>query len=101
MGRKRTTFGAELKRRRQAAGLTVLQLARSAGISRQTIYSLEADAHNPSLDLLLLLADRIGVDLRDLLAPLCTPRPTADRPPVLPDAPPKRRAKAKAKRKKG
>jgi transcriptional regulator with XRE-family HTH domain len=76
VGKKRATFGGELRRHREAAGLSVQQLAREVRISRQTVYYLEANVNSPSLDLVLRLADAIGIDARDLIRPLCTPRAT-------------------------
>jgi transcriptional regulator with XRE-family HTH domain len=72
---KKPTFGGELKRHREAAGLSVQEIARRTRIHRTTVYLLEADTNSPSVDLMLRLADALGIDARDLIAPLCAERP--------------------------
>jgi transcriptional regulator with XRE-family HTH domain len=74
MGKRRVTFGEELKRRREAAGLSVQELARKANVSRQTVYVLEADANSPTLEVLLRLSVALDTDPRDLIGPLCPPQ---------------------------
>ena len=79
MAKARATFGGELRRRREAAGLSVLQLARAAGCNRQTIYYAEANVNSPSLNLVLRLAECLGIDVCDLIGPLRPPRPPVKR----------------------
>ena len=43
-----------------------LELARSVGVSRQTINMIENDKYNPSLKLCINIAKTLGVTLNDL-----------------------------------
>ncbi len=52
---------------REAAGLSVLELARRSGVARGTINTLEAGGGNPTVDTLYALANALGVPLADLL----------------------------------
>lgn len=61
-------IGANLKRERQRAGLPLVELARRAGVARQTLTALEAGAGNPTIDTLYAIADTLGVTLGSLLA---------------------------------
>lgn len=53
---------------RRARGLTQQQLARAAGVSRQTIVELEAGGYNPSTALALRLALLLDVAVEELFA---------------------------------
>jgi len=53
---------------RQARSLTQQALARGAGVPRSTIANLESGAGNPSLHVLLKVADALGVPIDELLA---------------------------------
>ncbi|MHA1339787.1 MAG: helix-turn-helix domain-containing protein [Promethearchaeota archaeon] len=57
-----------LKKIREQKGLTQAQLAEKVGVTRQTIYYLEAGKYMPSLKLALLLADALDVSINDLFA---------------------------------
>ena len=61
-------IGAALRRERTAAGLTLSELARRAGISKATVSQLEAGAGNPSIETLWSLADALGVTFAALVA---------------------------------
>jgi transcriptional regulator with XRE-family HTH domain len=62
-------FGARLKELRAAAGLTQHQLADAAGVHRQYVPMLEADARCPSLAVSSRIAVALGCSLPDLLSP--------------------------------
>ena len=47
-------------------GLSQLALAKSIGVSRQTINMIENGKYNPSLDLCINLAKELGTDLNSL-----------------------------------
>ena len=51
---------------RQGLGLTQEQLAEQAGVSRQTIISIEGGRYDPSLPLALRLARLLGQRVEDL-----------------------------------
>jgi transcriptional regulator with XRE-family HTH domain len=61
------TIGANLRRRRQAAGLSLADLASTAGIGKTTLHALEMGEGNPTLSTLWALASALGVPLGDLL----------------------------------
>jgi transcriptional regulator with XRE-family HTH domain len=60
-------FGATVRRLRAARGLTQAALAGAAGTSRTQLVNLEAEGSLPSLDLLVGLADALGVTTDALL----------------------------------
>lgn len=51
---------------RKQKKLSQLELARSIGVSRQTINMIENNKYNPSLDLCIKLAKALGTDLNSL-----------------------------------
>lgn len=53
---------------RQARGLTQQALARSAGVPRSTVATLESGAGNPSLQVLVKVASALAVPIDELLA---------------------------------
>lgn len=55
-----------LRERRESAGLTQERLAALAGVSRQTINSIEAGRYVPSLELALKLGRVFGCRVEDL-----------------------------------
>jgi len=60
-----SSFGAWLKRRRQAVGLTQDELARRVGCAVATIRKIESDERRPSLQIAELLADHLGLPEQD------------------------------------
>jgi transcriptional regulator with XRE-family HTH domain len=67
------TIGGNLRRRRQAAGLSLADLASAAGIGKTTLHALELGDGNPTLSTLWALASALGVPLGDLLDDRPTP----------------------------
>lgn len=57
--------------RNRGEGMTQQDLAKLAGVSRQTIISIESGRYSPSLELALKLADVLETDIREIfwLAP--------------------------------
>ena len=55
-----------VKEYRVNLGLSQLALAKSIGVSRQTINMIEYGKYNPSLDLCINLAKELGTDLNSL-----------------------------------
>ena len=55
-----------VRERRQGLGLTQEQLAERAGVSRQTIITIEGGRYDPSLPLALRLARLLGQRVEDL-----------------------------------
>ncbi len=61
------TIGGQLRRRRQAAGMSLADLAGAASIGKTTLHALELGDGNPTLSTLWALASALGVPLGDLL----------------------------------
>jgi putative transcriptional regulator len=64
--RRRLSFGAVVRARRKALGLSQDKLAAKAGCDRQTINRVENSAYSPSLDRVFKLADALGLSLSEL-----------------------------------
>lgn len=62
------SLGAELRKARLEAGLTQERLAYSAGLDRAYISLLENDHKSPTVDVLYLICDALGIAASDLLA---------------------------------
>jgi transcriptional regulator with XRE-family HTH domain len=63
-------IGYNLKRRREAIGLTQKVLAEAVGVSQPAIAQIESGAtRNPALDIVIALALALGVTVDDLLRP--------------------------------
>jgi transcriptional regulator with XRE-family HTH domain len=60
-------LGAELRKAREAAGLTQEQLAFEASLDRTYISQLEHDKKSPTLDVLFRLCDALGVSAAKLI----------------------------------
>lgn len=56
----------KMKFRRIEVGMSQTQLAKAAGVTRQTIGLIEAGEFNPSLKLCLAVCKALGVTLNDL-----------------------------------
>ena len=63
---RRLVFGGNVRRYRQAQGLSQEELAETAGIDRKTVNRIEQGVHSVRLDNVWLLADALEVDIRDL-----------------------------------
>jgi len=66
---KRIDMLNHVKDRRLALGLTQEQLAERAGVSRQTIISIEGGRYDPSLALAMKLASLLGERVEGLFIP--------------------------------
>jgi len=60
---------SELRRLREAGGLTQEELARRAGVSRQLVGAVETGRHLPRVDAALALSAALGVDVAALFPP--------------------------------
>ena len=60
-------IGAKIREARKKAGLTQVQLANAAGISRSYLADAEGDRYNPSVKTLVSIAKVCGVDLNFLV----------------------------------
>ena len=66
----REIFAANLRRYRQATGLSQEELAHRAGIDRTYISSLERSVYAAGIDVVESLAKELGVEPYELLKPL-------------------------------
>lgn len=61
------TVGQRIKKKREERGLSVPDLAKTIGISRQAMYDIESGAtKSPTADTLFRLADALGANAREL-----------------------------------
>lgn len=61
-----------LERRRKAAGLTIVQLAKRLGVSKQTVWQWEANRTQPSPEMYPKLAEVFGItplEVTELVSP--------------------------------
>ncbi|MBZ4019512.1 helix-turn-helix domain-containing protein [Streptomyces purpurogeneiscleroticus] len=66
-------IAAALRRAREAAGLSLTELALRAGVAKSTLSQLEAGRGNPSLETLWALCTTLGLPFSQLLDPPRTP----------------------------
>ena len=71
---KPTLVSNRIRAHREAAGLTQAELARSIGVTRQTLIAIEQEKYSPSLELAFQIARAFGVGLDDLFQ---YPQPTS------------------------
>jgi y4mF family transcriptional regulator len=57
------TLGETIKKRRKELSITQPHLAELANVSTNTLYKLERGKGNPTLDVLIKLADVLGMEL--------------------------------------
>jgi transcriptional regulator with XRE-family HTH domain len=63
----RKTLGANLKRLRRAKGWSQEEYAFEAGIHRTYVSDIERGARNPTIEILVKLAQPLGVEPADLI----------------------------------
>ena len=62
-------FGARLKKLREAQKLSMEKLAVKAGVSKATIYRVEAGKRDPTLSTLRGIAKGLGITVSELVDP--------------------------------
>ena len=62
-------FGSRLRELRQAAGLSMSQLADQIGVTRMQVHRLEAEANAPYFAIALRVAQALRVSISDLAPP--------------------------------
>lgn len=62
-------FGERLKQRRQCLGLTQAQLFEQTGITPAYISVVERGRANPTLDMMVKLAEAVGAEAWDMIRP--------------------------------
>jgi transcriptional regulator with XRE-family HTH domain len=62
-------FGARLKKRREDLGLTQGQLFEQTGITAAYISQIERAQANPTLDMMVKLAQAVGLEAWDMIRP--------------------------------
>lgn len=60
-------LGARIKHFRKKRGLTQIELAELANISRSYLADMERDRYNPSLDTLIAIAQALHIELSELV----------------------------------
>lgn len=68
-------IGAQIRRMREARGMSASELARQAGISKATLSTLESGTGNPRIDTLSSIAVALRLPLGDLIVPAGPSRP--------------------------
>ncbi|WP_321476945.1 substrate-binding domain-containing protein [uncultured Paludibaculum sp.] len=63
-----TSIRNQLGTIRRARGVSAVELARSAGVSRQTIHAIEAGSYTPNTEVTLKLARRLEVSVEELFS---------------------------------
>lgn len=58
------SLGSTIKDRRSSLGITQQQVADLAGVSVNTLYQLERGQSNPTVEVLLKVADVLGMELK-------------------------------------
>jgi transcriptional regulator with XRE-family HTH domain len=64
-----TNLGFNIRKLREARGLTQQQLSKASGVPRPTWANLETGAANPTLGVLVKVAQALGVSIEELIAP--------------------------------
>ncbi|MCB0493037.1 MAG: helix-turn-helix transcriptional regulator [Cyclobacteriaceae bacterium] len=59
-----TTLGKTIRERRKSLDITQLQLAELAEISVNTLYKLERGQSNPTIEVLVKIAEVLGMELK-------------------------------------
>jgi transcriptional regulator with XRE-family HTH domain len=59
-----TSLGKVIKERRTSLGITQPQLADLAGISKNTLYKLERGISNPTILVLVQIAEVLGMEVK-------------------------------------
>jgi transcriptional regulator with XRE-family HTH domain len=80
------SFGQRLRDRRSALGLTLLAVAIRAGVSVPYVANLEKGRGNPTLDVIVALADALEVPVISLVGTDPAPRGTESQEEALPQA---------------
>ena len=62
-------FGDRLKVRRRALGLTQAQLSEQTGVTAAYISLVERGRANPTLDIMVKLAEAVGAEAWDMIRP--------------------------------
>src|SRR4051794_24654749 len=94
-GWEATGFGVQLKRLREAAGLSQQQLADAAGCNKFTVAKLEAGKQEPAWPLVLAFGQALNVTC-EAFAAKASAEPVADSVDTLPAAQEKQPKKRKA-----
>lgn len=64
-----TNLGLNIRKLREARGLTQQQLSKASGVPRPTWANLETGVANPTLSILVKVAQALGVSIEELIAP--------------------------------
>lgn len=62
-----SVIGENIKKRREALGMSQNRLAKSAGIGQSTLSSIESDTKSPVIDTIILLSKVLGCTVAELV----------------------------------
>ena len=62
-----SVIGENIKKRREALGMSQNRLAKSAGIGQSTLSSIESDTKSPVIDTIILLSKVLGCTVSELI----------------------------------
>jgi transcriptional regulator with XRE-family HTH domain len=62
-------FGARLKKRRKELGMTQAQMFEKTGIAPGYVSMIENGRANPTIDMMVKLAETVGLEVWDMLRP--------------------------------
>jgi transcriptional regulator with XRE-family HTH domain len=80
------SFGKEVRRRRQALGITLEELARASGLTPNYLGSIELGKRDPSLSTLEAIAKGLKVPVGELLGGSCDLSPSGLEAAILYDS---------------
>lgn len=61
------TIGEHMRKAREAADLTIMQLAEMAGITWHCLWMLEVGRNKPRVETAILLADALGIGIDEYI----------------------------------
>ena len=69
MQERLAALAENVRRLRESHGFSLAQLAERAGVTKATLFRIESQQTNPTLETLLALCDALSVSIAELLAP--------------------------------
>jgi transcriptional regulator with XRE-family HTH domain len=68
-----SALAVNVQRLRESHGLSLTQLAERSGVAKATLYKVEREQTNPTLETLVAIASTFSVEVTELLSPLARP----------------------------
>ena len=73
MNHEISALAVNVQRLRESHGLSLGQLAERSGIAKATLYKVEREQTNPTLETLVAIANTFSVEVSELISPLSRP----------------------------